>query len=482
MSTSIDHSEVRFHLPPKSITFFVMVFFLLFPISSVNAQSDIPDGPLYLVQEGDSLWDIAVSFGVAIEDLKNANDITDAAQIAVGTRLVIPGLEGYQGLLETQTISYGETLRSLSRRYRLPGETLARLNRLSSPNNIYPGATLVIPSLSDNGSSGRRVGLTSGQSLLELAVLHDTNPWAYVIANDLLGTWGALAGDVLLTPDQEMDGPGAFLEAIKGVTLENLPLTQGKTIVIRLSGEPGILLSGSLDGREINFFSLGDEYIALLGIHAMTEPGLYPLKINGKLPPGPPYYGETFTFSQSVLIRGGDYPYDPVLNVNPETIDPLVTRPEDELWEALGVTVSSEKMWDGVFQSPVPDIYEDCWTSLFGSRRSYNGSPYNYFHTGLDLCGSEGTEIFAPAPGKVVFAEPLVVRGKATVIDHGWGVYTAYDHQSEIYVKPGDFVEPGELIGLGGATGRVTGPHLHWEVWVGGIQVDPIDWLQRSFP
>ncbi len=482
MSTSIDHSEVRFHLPPKSITFFVMVFFLLFPISSVNAQSDIPDGSLYLVQEGDSLWDIAVSFGVAIEDLKNANDITDAAQIAVGTRLVIPGLEGYQGLLETQTISYGETLRSLSRRYRLPGETLVRLNRLSSPNNIFPGATLVIPSLSNNGSSGRRVGLTSGRSLLELAVLNDTNPWAYVIANDLPGTWGALAGDVLLTPDQEMDGPGAFLEAIKGVTLENLPLTQGKTIGMRLSGEPGILLSGSLDGREINFFSLGDEYIALLGIHAMTEPGLYPLNINGKLPPGPPYYGKAFTFSQSVLIRSGDYPYDPVLNVNPETIDPLVTKPEDELWEALGVTVSSEKMWDGVFQSPVPDIYEDCWTSLFGSRRSYNGSPYNYFHTGLDLCGSEGTEIFAPAPGKVVFAEPLVVRGKATVIDHGWGVYTAYDHQSEIYVKPGDFVEPGQLIGLGGATGRVTGPHLHWEVWVGGIQVDPIDWLQRSFP
>ena len=482
MVTTIDHSEVRFHLPLKFITIIGLVFFLLITISSVKAQSDLSDGPLYLVQEGDSLWDIAVRFGVAIEDLNNANGITDPAQIAVGTRLVIPGLEGVQGLLETQTISYGETLRSLSRRYRLPGETLARLNRLSSPNNIYPGATLVIPSRSDNGSSGMRVGLKSGQSLLELAVQNDMNPWAYVIVNDLPGSWGALAGDVLLTPDQEMDGPGALLEAIKGVTLENLPLTQGNTIVIKISGEPGILLSGSLDGREINFFSLGDEYIAFLGIHAMTEPGLYPLNINGKLPPGPPYYGKAFTFSQSVLIRGGDYPYDPVLNVNPETIDPLVTKPEDELWEALGVTVSPEKMWDGVFQSPVPDIYDDCWTSLFGSRRSYNGSPYDYFHTGLDLCGSEGTEIFAPAPGKVVFAELLVVRGKATVIDHGWGVYTAYDHQSEIFVKPGDFVEPGQLIGLGGATGRVTGPHLHWEVWVGGIQVDPIDWLEKSFP
>ena len=481
MVTTINHSDVSFN---RYIIFpiFVLVFFLLFPISSVKAQSDLPDGPLYLVQEGDSLWDIAVLFGVDIEGLENVNNITDATQLAVGTRLVIPGFDGVQGLLETQTISYGETLRSLSRRYRLPRETLARLNHLTGPNNIYPGATLVIPSQSNNVSSGMRVGLGSGQSLLELALINDSNPWAYVLANDLPGTWGALAGDVLLSPEQDMDGPGALMEAINGVTLENLPLTQGKTIVIKVSGERGIKLSGSLDGRQINFFSLGDEYVALLGMHAMTEPGLYPLNINGNLPPRPPYNGDAFTFSQSVLIRGGDYPYDPVLTVNPETIDPLVTEPEDELWEALGVAVSSEKMWDGIFQSPVADIYDDCWTSLFGSRRSYNGSPYDYFHTGLDLCGGVGTEIFAPAPGKVVFAEPLVVRGKATVIDHGWGVYTAYDHQSEIFVKAGEYVEPGQLIGLGGATGRVTGPHLHWEVWVGGIQVDPLDWLEKSFP
>ncbi|MGB5845436.1 MAG: peptidoglycan DD-metalloendopeptidase family protein [Anaerolineales bacterium] len=482
MVTLTNHSDASSHSNIIIFPIFVLVFFLLFPISSVKAQSDLPDGPSYLVQEGDSLWDIAVHFGVAIEDLQEVNGITDATQLAVGSHLVIPGLNGDQGILETQTISYGESLRSLSRRYRVPVDTLVRLNHLTSPNNIYPGAALVIPSQGNNVSSGMRVGLTSGQSLLELAVLNNTNPWDYVLANDLPGTWGALAGDVLFSQEQEMDGPGALLEAIRGVSLEVLPFTQGKTVGIRISGEPGIKLSGSLDGREVNFFSSGEEYVALFGIHAMTEPGLYPLKINGKLPPGPPYYGETFTFSQSVLIRGGDYPFDPVLNVSPETIDPLVTVPEDELWDALGIAVSPEKLWDGIFQSPVPNIYNDCWTSLFGSRRSYNGSPYDYFHSGLDLCGGIGTEIFAPAPGIVVFAEPLVVRGKATVIDHGWGVYTAYDHQSDIFVKAGDYVEPGQLIGLGGATGRVTGPHLHWEVWVGGIQVDPLDWLEKSFP
>jgi murein DD-endopeptidase MepM/ murein hydrolase activator NlpD len=479
---AVDPSKKRFLRYFLYLPVFSVVLSLLFSTGSVIAQSDLPEGPIYQVQEGDTLWDIALRFKVPIEELQKVNGISDSAQLGVGTQLVIPGLEGIQGLLETQTVPYGESLRSLSRRYHLPEGTLVRLNHLTSPENIYLGATLVVPSQSENVSSGRRVGLTSGQSLLEIAVLNGTNPWEYVLANDLPGTWGAVFGEVLFTLDQDIDGPGALLDAIKDVTLDELPLVQGKTMVLNINGEPGMEFSGSLDGKEIIFFSLGDEYVAMLGIHAMTEPGLYPLKISGNLPPGEPYFGEGFAFSQSVLIRDGNYPFDPVLTVDPETIDPKITKPEDELWGSLGVTVSSEKLWDGIFQSPVPDIYEDCFTSLFGSRRSYNGGPYDYFHTGLDLCGGVGTEIFSPAPGRVVFAEPLTVRGKATVIDHGWGVYTAYDHQSEIYVEPGDFVQPGQLIGLGGATGRVTGPHLHWEVWVGGIQVDPLDWLEKSFP
>jgi murein DD-endopeptidase MepM/ murein hydrolase activator NlpD len=82
----------------------------------------------------------------------------------------------------------------------------------------------------------------------------------------------------------------------------------------------------------------------------------------------------------------------------------------------------------------------------------------------------------------VVFAGPLTVRGNSTIIDHGRGIYTAYLHQSEILVKPGDLVSTGQVIGKVGGTGRVTGPHLHWEVWNGGVQVDPMDWLEQSYP
>ena len=113
---------------------------------------------------------------------------------------------------------------------------------------------------------------------------------------------------------------------------------------------------------------------------------------------------------------------------------------------------------------------------------SYNGSSYSYFHTGLDILGNTGTEIYAPADGIVVFTGELTIRGNATLIDHGWGVYTGYAHQSELYVNAGDKVETGQLIGLVGDTGRVEGAHLHWEVIVGGVQVDPLDWLSNEYP
>jgi murein DD-endopeptidase MepM/ murein hydrolase activator NlpD len=90
--------------------------------------------------------------------------------------------------------------------------------------------------------------------------------------------------------------------------------------------------------------------------------------------------------------------------------------------------------------------------------------------------------IYAAASGKVVFTGLLVVRGNTTIVDHGWGIYTCYYHQSQILVKVGDQVQQGQLIGQIGATGRVTGPHLHFEVWVNGIQVSPIAWLSNVYP
>ena len=283
--------------------------------------------------------------------------------------------------------------------------------------------------------------------------------------------------------DPQADAPSAFPGAVSAVGLNPTRLVQGKAAEIVVSSTPGISLTGSLAGHPLQFFSEDDgRYVSLQGVHAMIDPGIYPLTISMTLPISGTDRKAHYAFSQSVLVSSGDYPFDPVLVVSPETIDPAVTKPEDAQWSALTATATPQKMWDGAFTSPAPPPFSDCWPSLFGNRRSYNGSEYAYYHSGLDFCGGVGTEILAPADGRVVFAGPLTVRGNATIIDHGWGIYTGYLHQSEILVKVGDMVEQGQVIGRVGGTGRVTGPHLHWEIWAGGVQVDPMDWLSREYP
>jgi murein DD-endopeptidase MepM/ murein hydrolase activator NlpD len=142
--------------------------------------------------------------------------------------------------------------------------------------------------------------------------------------------------------------------------------------------------------------------------------------------------------------------------------------------------VSADKLWTRLWGWP-HDLVTNV-TSEFGVYRVYNGGLAESFHYGVDFGGGALLNIYAPAPGRVVFAGPLDIRGNITIIDHGWGVYSAYLHQQEMYVRVGDVVEPGQVIGIVGKTGRVSGPHLHWEVWVGGVPVEPLDWLAQVFP
>ncbi|HEX6268942.1 MAG TPA: LysM peptidoglycan-binding domain-containing protein [Anaerolineales bacterium] len=458
---------------------FAIVISLVLYYLPATAQEGETGEPYYIVQAGDTLWEIAARFGITVEDLQRANDISDPSQVALGARLVIPGPTGVNGRLDTITVGYGETLPSLSRRFGISQASLAQLNRFVSPAELYVGRTLIIPMTENQNSSfARRASLLSRQSLLELAVLRAEDPWSLVLNNDLPGMWAGLPGDVLQVSGSAQEGNLAgFAEIITEVEIDPLIMLQGGTTLIKVYAAADSPIRGSLAERQLNFFSQDGGYVALQGIHAMLPPGLYPLRLEGDLP-----NGERFAFSQSVLIQDANFPYDPSLDVNSVTIDPAVTEPEQELWESLGVAVTPEKMWDGLFASPVPPDFRQCWTSLFGNRRSYNGGPYDSFHSGLDFCGRVGTELYAAAPGRVVYTDSLIVRGGVVIIDHGWGVYTAYDHLSEIIVQPGNMVQPGQLIGLGGATGRTTGPHLHWEVWVGGVQVNPVDWLTRAYP
>jgi murein DD-endopeptidase MepM/ murein hydrolase activator NlpD len=470
------------NMPRTTLFVLILIFFLTGAFlngSPVFAQNSPPSQPVYVVQSGDTLWEIAQRFRVSLDDLTQANPMANPGAIQAGDRLIIPGLEGVEGTLITIRTPYGETLRSLSRGFQVPEGVLMRLNHITSPQQVYAGFNLILPESDFTETTGRREILHQGQSLLEFAVLHGLNPYAVAQDNALDSVWQALPGDVLRIPGDEDGGPGSLPGEIASIEVNTADLVQGKTMVIKLAAKGKVSGSGVFLNHEMPLLEEADgSYVALQGIHALTPPGFYPLEITGELADG-----ALFSASQMVYVRSAGYPQAPNLTVDPAGLDPAITMPEDNRWYALATPVSHQKYWDGYFQFPSPRIYLGQYTSRFGERRTYNQGPRIYFHTGLDIPGQTGTEVYSPASGTVVFAEHMDVRGNSVIIDHGWGVYSAYMHLSEFMVDAGDQVETGQVIALVGNTGlRTTGSHLHWEILVGGVQVDPLDWLDKIYP
>jgi murein DD-endopeptidase MepM/ murein hydrolase activator NlpD len=465
---------------PKAILSLLLALLMGLTIVPVSAQTATPEpGPVYVVQSGDTLWDIATRFNVNLSDLVAANNLA-SSMIFAGQQLVIPGLEGLSGTLVTTQVPFGETLRSLARLYRMDPAVLQRLNHLVSPAELYAGRELTLLQQPNRPAWNARSGLAAGETMLELAVKQNTDPWVVAAINDLPEPVTALPGDVFYLPSGSSTAvPGGLPPSILEAGLDPLPLTQGRTVQVKLTTRGPAVLSGYLGDYPLHFFPFeGDTQVALQGIHGMLEPGLYPLHIDLLLPDG-----NRQSFEQLVMVVSGDYLTEAINGVDPATIDPAITGPEDEWLLSLVTPITPDKYWQGIFQLPVDSQY--CVRSKYGNRRTYNNGALHGFHSGVDfgICSeAHPYDVYAPADGVVVFTGLKTVRGNVTIIDHGWGIYSCYFHQDEIYVSVGQAVTPGELIGKIGATGRVTGAHLHWEIWVDGVQVDPLQWLDISFP
>jgi len=466
----------------RRLLIIICLFESLFYVpGSASAQTQ---GPVYIVQSGDSLSSIAARFNVSLTDLMAANNLSDPDQLAAGQELVIPGLEGVSGRLDTAVINFGDSYRSLIRRTQVPEHIFRKLNHLVSPSEFYVGASMIVPADQEEDGQRTRFGLSEGESLFEAAIRLNTDEWTLAGLNGLTGPWDALPGDALYTPggngDQTASGlPSAFISA----EIRDLPLKQGGTAVITVKAAEGVSLGGILVDHQLHFFSGDNEtQVALQGIHALLEPGVYPLRIDAALPDG-----STQSYEQKLVVISGNYPEDPLLYVDPMTIDPASTESENQALLEIVTAVTSQRLWSDDFLSPASLYAESTFfTSRYGNRRTYIGQGTDLevqgFHTGLDFGGGIGLPITAPAAGKVVFAAPLTVRGNATIIDHGWGIFSGFWHQSKFNVQVGDAVEQGQVIGEVGGTGRVTGAHLHWELWVNGVQVDPLDWLSETYP
>lgn len=218
----------------------------------------------------------------------------------------------------------------------------------------------------------------------------------------------------------------------------------------------------------------GDERGALeglVGVDLEIDPGAYPVEFALKYPGGERVYTRTLEIQQK------EFP------VRRLTVDQKFVTPPSEVLERIrreSQTVrkvlsqhSPEKLWQGEFLRPV----QGAATSSFGKRSILNGQPRSP-HTGTDFRAGEGTPVKAPNRGRVVLAADLYYSGNVVILDHGQGLFSYFAHLSRINVAEGDQVQKSEIVGLVGATGRVTGPHLHWTLRLAESRVDPLSLME----
>lgn len=457
-----------------SIVLTVLVFATL-PSGKVDAQT--PTYPEYEVVAGDTLSWIALRFDSTLDDLLTLNGLTEDSILRLGDRLKIPSLEGMQGILTTEYVPLGSSLTSLSRRSQAEPADLIRANNLTSPSELFIGREIVMTHMEDAPVMTTMASLKQGQSFLEASILAGQNTWYLTEMNRLENPSRALPMDTYYQPSEVESSSNLAIPGIKEIVVDNLPLVQGDTFLIKVSSDELVNVTASLAGVEPVFVDMGDGVqMGYGGINALTEVGVYPLTMeftNGE--------GDTYRFDQYVMISSGNYVTDTPLQVDPESVGTDAEKAENLKFKEVVAPVTSVQQWSGLWYSPAQDA--DCIISYFGSRRTYNDDPTLYYHAGLDLGYCAGTDVYAPAGGTVVGVFPdQVVRGNAIVIDHGLGIYTTYMHLSSILVEEGTVVEPGQLIGIIGTTGRSTGPHLHFQVDVHGTPVNPLTWLRRAFP
>ena len=179
-----------------------------------------------------------------------------------------------------------------------------------------------------------------------------------------------------------------------------------------------------------------------------------------------------------LYVKQGAYKKE-TLKVNPKKVKPPKSE-ENRIYKEyleskkIYATVTKTRYWNKPFLMPLNSKI----TSAYGSARTFNGS-LKSFHSGTDFRAPTGTNLKAVNDGVVVVASKRYYSGNAVIVDHGEGIYSSYSHLSKILVKKGQRVKQKEILGLSGATGRVTGPHLHFSIIIGSKKIDPLDFIEK---
>jgi murein DD-endopeptidase MepM/ murein hydrolase activator NlpD len=235
--------------------------------------------------------------------------------------------------------------------------------------------------------------------------------------------------------------------------------------------------AGDWAGTAIYFYKQEQGgFAGIAGVDLTTLPGSHLLRVEVK-----DRKGRSFEQVFEVQVEAGGFEVQrltlpqELVDLKGEALRRVLA--ENKRLMAIFSQVRLERLWHLPFIKPVDGPI----TGAFGQRRIINGQDRSP-HNGVDIAAQLGAEVVACNSGMVVFAEELYLSGKTIIIDHGFGLYSMYFHLSEMRVKEGDAVAIGDCIGLVGATGRVTGPHLHWGIRLLKARVDPSALLRAVLP
>jgi hypothetical protein len=255
------------------------------------------------------------------------------------------------------------------------------------------------------------------------------------------------------------------------VSTQARSLKQGEVILVGVTASQDVgTLEGTALGQPLAFWRSTSprRWLALLGIPLDMKSGQQHIVVHGTTADGVREEAHV-----SLQILEGHF-QQRRLSVDERYVDPPASEidrvlAEQKRLDTLFATRRQDRLWGGTWQLPVPGQP----TSSYGRQTVLNGEVRGR-HQGADFRASTGTPVHAPNAGEIVLAENLYFSGNTVIVDHGDGLYSLLAHLSRIDVKPGSRVKRGDLLGLVGATGRVTGPHLHWAVRLHNVSVDPL--------
>ena len=309
-----------------------------------------------------------------------------------------------------------------------------------------------------------------GDTLSGIAVRLGMDPAALAAQNKLADTDRLQAGQVLIAGGRMLPAPALPAGGVwQRAQFWPWPPAQGQTVLVWLQTAVPLSITATFAGNPYPDVSAGRRSWMLLPVPALQPLGPQALVLVAG--------GTTFTLTLPVVA--GVFQSE---EVPASTADPILSEAAKVNAEETRVAVllAGESLGDWTlrsrFRSPVPRDLPH--TSPFGTRRIYGSSPNPGYHAGEDFAADPGTPVLAPAAGRVILAERLFVRGNAVILDHGNGVFSGYWHMQKLDVAAGDHVVAGQELGEVGTTGMSTGPHLHWELRIDGVAVDPLQWLE----